>query len=508
MTGLRGHISALGAVLVLAMSPVLAGPPPDDAALRGRQIYEQGTSPGGGEILALIGSARIPVAGSAMRCARCHGEDGTGRAEGGISPSNLTWPVLTRRLEASAPGGRTRPAYDEAALKRAISMGVDPAGRPLNPAMPRFQMGHRDMADLIAWLRHLGAVDAQGVEDDTLVVGTLLPPPGDLSASITGLFEELVADVSADGGIYGRQIAIRARHAGATEQETLEAFRELVTEEQPLVIVAPYLPTVPAPLSAIAAEHGVPVIGPLTFEPGAPDAAGSGPAPVFYLLPGRADRARALARRAIEDAGAGSAPVGLLAPHMTGPRQEEMLAAMRAEFAEAGTPVEDVRFDFGAQDAAALVARLRNQGVERLLVVADELELLRLLAEVQRAEWDVELFLPSLTGARAVLDAARRTGWRGVVHAAVPVAPGRRAALAQGVVGAWSVLVEVLRRAGSGVSRQVVIAELENLYEYRTEDLPPVSFDANRRQGIRGAWIISVNAATGEMLGAPGWRGL
>jgi hypothetical protein len=63
---------------------------------RGRQIYRQGTSQSGKEILAYIGDASVEVPGSSIACAGCHGLDGRGKPEGGVNPSNVTWESLTK----------------------------------------------------------------------------------------------------------------------------------------------------------------------------------------------------------------------------------------------------------------------------------------------------------------------------------------------------------------------------------------------------------------------------
>jgi hypothetical protein len=67
----------------LFMRPLLA-PPLTPQELRGKQIYFEGTSPGGGKIKAYIGKDRIPLPGSAATCGSCHGPDGQGRPEAGV----------------------------------------------------------------------------------------------------------------------------------------------------------------------------------------------------------------------------------------------------------------------------------------------------------------------------------------------------------------------------------------------------------------------------------------
>ncbi len=44
--------------------------------------------------------------------------------------------------------------YDDTTLKRAITKGIDPAGKPFDTVMPRWTIAEKDLADLIAFLRH------------------------------------------------------------------------------------------------------------------------------------------------------------------------------------------------------------------------------------------------------------------------------------------------------------------------------------------------------------------
>src|SRR5947208_15035593 len=91
--------------VVLFFTPVLAGAGPlTPEEQRGRQIFVDGTSPSGGEIIAVMGDPGIEVPASSVPCAGCHGRDGRGRPEGGVAPSDLTWSVLS---------GRDHPPYDE-----------------------------------------------------------------------------------------------------------------------------------------------------------------------------------------------------------------------------------------------------------------------------------------------------------------------------------------------------------------------------------------------------------
>ncbi|HEV8485483.1 MAG TPA: hypothetical protein VGV87_18210, partial [Blastocatellia bacterium] len=76
---------------------------------RGKQIFVRGTSPSGKEILAYLGESSLELPGSSMPCANCHGLDGKGKPEAGVTPSNLTSEALTKPYGLTHPDGRKHP---------------------------------------------------------------------------------------------------------------------------------------------------------------------------------------------------------------------------------------------------------------------------------------------------------------------------------------------------------------------------------------------------------------
>src|SRR5918998_570987 len=123
---------------------------------RGKQIYLRGESASGKEIMAYLGEASLEVPGSTMTCAGCHGFDGQGKPEGGVTPSNITWSALTKAYGVTHASGRKHPPYTERAVELALTRGLDPAGNRLLNVMPSYQMSREDMSDLIAYLKRLG----------------------------------------------------------------------------------------------------------------------------------------------------------------------------------------------------------------------------------------------------------------------------------------------------------------------------------------------------------------
>src|SRR5215510_4924522 len=119
---------------------------------RGKQIYVQGTSRSGREILAYVGDSALEMPGASMPCSNCHGLDGRGKPEGSISPSDITSESLTKPYGVTHADGRRHPPYTERAFEVAITRGLDPAGNRLLNVMPRYSLSRADLADLIAYL--------------------------------------------------------------------------------------------------------------------------------------------------------------------------------------------------------------------------------------------------------------------------------------------------------------------------------------------------------------------
>jgi ABC-type branched-subunit amino acid transport system substrate-binding protein len=70
---------------------------------------------------------------------------------------------------------------------------------------------------------------------------------------------------------------------------------------------------------------------------------------------------------------------------------------------------------------------------------------------------------------------------------------------------ATKVLFEALDRAGPDLSRDSLIAALEEFDEFAAGLSPPISYDGLRRTGVKGAHILRVDLAAGRLDSEKRW---
>lgn len=190
LTGVRGLAIACLAwpVLVVAQATPAA---PNDAMLSapahlpmlGQRLYREGLRPSGASLTA-IGAAQTPLAGKDAACVTCHRRSGFGSTEGRYSVRPIIGPALLQeqtvalhspRIKARL-GTSQRPPYDPLLLARAIRSGLDAAGKPLDPVMPRYVLNDTEMAALSAYLFSLSAQPSPGVDERDIHFATVIQP--------------------------------------------------------------------------------------------------------------------------------------------------------------------------------------------------------------------------------------------------------------------------------------------------------------------------------------------
>ena len=501
---------ALAATALLLTSAAGTAPLPALSAREraGRTIYHEGKSPSGGAINAQVGGTTLSA--EMVTCVGCHGDDGRGRPEGGVTPTPIVWSELTRPYGRELPSGRRHPAYDDRTAARALTDGVDAGGTALEAVMPRYSMSRVDMESLVAYLKRLGNEPVPGVGPGELRLGTVLPEKGpfaELGRAIRGVLEAWVAEANVSGGIHGRKLVLQVGGYDPAREGGLEAARKLLARGDLLALVSGFTPAVEPELADLAEKEGVPLVGPFTPWP-----AGEAQArpKVFYLLGGPREHARVLAAHAVKESGPAGVPAVVL--HVAEPRHAEAARA-GAERLRAGgwTRVELVPFELGRLDAEA-VAGLQARGAEVVLYIGEDPDLSSFFRWANAKDFAPRVLASGALTARAAL--AAPAAFQGRVVLAMTSAPAAetvagREALARATqragvgdghhaarASAWAtalVLGEGLRRAGRGLSRERLISSLEALYAFETGLTPPISYGSVRRIGARGAWLVAAD---------------
>jgi ABC-type branched-subunit amino acid transport system substrate-binding protein len=513
--------------LFLVAAGVAAAPPsPRDEKLRlerGRKLYVEGVSPSGAPYTALLSDSSVEVPASAVPCAGCHGRDGRGRPEGGVTPTELTWDNLTKPYGITLPSGRKSPAYDDRSFKRAVTMGIDPAGNALHVVMPRYRMSLADMEDLLAYMKVLGREVDPGVGEATLRIGVIVPPPGSLSPMAAAVKSALSArfdQVNRDGGLYGRKLELKVVEAPGPPEQRKAWAADFLERESIFASVSSFFFGADTALAALFAEKQIPSIGPFTLYP-------KDEAPpnryVFYLLPGVEAEAQALVRyaRGWPDLAGSTPTVAIVAPGeaaLNGP-----VAALETAVADAGWPTAvAVRYNrqgFTPKD----IERLTEAHADPIFFLGSGAEAKSLAESLFLASWTPRLLVTGMAADASLY--ALPLAFEGRLFVGLPSQPGgpvgeaadkyrRLAAAGLGrehltaqlaALAAAEILIEGLKRAGRDVTRERLVEQLETLRTFETGYAPPVTYTPGRRLGARGAYIVRIDLKERRLVSAGGW---
>ena len=458
----------------------------------GKRLYREGVSSSDAQLLARVGASNMSVPASVLPCASCHGNDGRGRAEGGVRPPSLDWQRLALGPGAREANGRSYPAYTDASLARAIQQGMDPAGNRLDPAMPRFELTMADQRNLTAYLKRLAQERDPGVEEGVLRLGTLLPASGPLAEAgqvVRAVLEDGVAQLNQQGGIHGRRLELVVLDPGFDPASAEHALQLLLERERVFALISPLAPMLDTRLATLLAPQNVPLIGSTPRSGGSPQ--------IFDPLPGLPVQLLSLAGHA--RTALGLAP-GDLRVVYAGNEQAALAEQVRQRLQQQGwAPPAAQAFDGQAVDGQGIVFLGRAQAFAELA------------ASLQAAGRQPYLFAASSQVAGAV--ARLPVQWSQRVFLAYPYVPEdwteqglatlaglqqrqgldpRQASLQVNTLCALRLLSEALKQIGRDASREQLIAALEGLHDVTTGLTPALGFGPGRRQGMAGAHVVAV----------------
>ncbi|HWX42814.1 MAG TPA: ABC transporter substrate-binding protein [Blastocatellia bacterium] len=496
--------------------------PPDDGGFtpqeqRGREIYLRGKSPSGKGITAVMGNGGAEIPAATIACVNCHGRDGLGKTEGGVSPSNLTWDSLTKPYTVTTPSGRRHAAYDEPLLKRAITMGIDPGGNQLQVAMPRYRMTLEDMADLIAYLKKLGKSNDPGLTPTAIQVGTVVPGEGPLSEmgkALSSVVEAYFEELNTQGGIFGRKIEVHVLSGASGD------VKRSIDAGNLFALVSPFTAGGDKAFADLFEDEHIPVVGPVTLLPqaGSPTSRQT-----FYLYSGPAEQVRALFAFAATGVKPPARRVAVVCPdnQVTSgliPLVQEQSQKLGLKLVAANNYLD------GRLDARQSAAQLREADPDTVFFFGNSDEERSLAKELDGLNFRPNLLLVGSLAGRGMFDLP--AGFNGRVFLSYPTVPSDRSAEAMAgfvrlarkyklnsqhftaQISAYSaaeVLTEGLRLAGRELARERLVDALEGLSNFDTGLMPKISYGPNRRIGARGAYVMGIDLEKKQLTPASGW---
>jgi ABC-type branched-subunit amino acid transport system substrate-binding protein len=491
--------------------------------MSGKALYLGGIGASGRPAKTFIGAESTVMTADIVPCGSCHGEDGRGRPEGGIVPTDITWRYLTKPYGHSHADNRHHPAFTEKSLASAIARGIDPAGNRLDPTMPRYALGRKDMAALVAYLKRLETDLSPGLTEDTIRVGTILPLKGQLAATGEEAKAVLAAyfdTINAQGGIYGRKIELHVAEVGDTRAATLANARQLLAEKPVFAVVSAFAVGVDKEMAELMEREAVPNVGSLTLFP---QEVSSGRQYSFFIWSGIKEQARVLVDYASQNLSLPNPRAATLYPG-DGLFTETLYALeSQAKLHHWNAPVR-VEYAPGRFDAAAIAGTLSQSDTGAVFFLGSGAELKSFLDAAKSIRWNPYLLLPGSMLDGDILGAHKDLTDR--LFLALPTLPSDRSR--EGVTGfktlrekfgfstrhlatevsaycAAQVLVQGLKLAGREVSRKKLVTALEGLYDYDTGLTPKLRYGPNQHIGALGAYMVTLDKKTGQIKPASDW---
>jgi ABC-type branched-subunit amino acid transport system substrate-binding protein len=489
------------------------------AQLRGRNIYRKG----GDGIKAKLGDDDFELPASTFPCANCHGLTGLGGREGGLQPPPVAWDMLASPRSSSF-SGQMRPAYDEASLKRAIALGIDSRGATLHQGMPRYRMSDDQMNDLIAYLRVIGlaADNDPGVTASTIKVGSALPLTGPLASlgeDLRAMLSTVFAEQNARGGIFGRRIELVVEDSRGKPEETAAATNRLLETHQVFALISSFAPPGSSATNQLLKESEVPLIGPVTLSPPAPAAANPF---IYYLLPDLTAQARVLVDF-VRNRKFGESIAILHSDHTFD--RDAVFGVKKQAKANSMRIVAEMDWQSGKFSPPAAIDLLQEKQPKALFFFAAQGDLRMLAAAMERAELKIPVLSATAMAGRGAFELPSQfagqlylahpggfpgqAGYaafeRAMMKSGAPQHPQRNAAFRAISYAAAQIFIEAAKTSGRQLNRATFDSALEQIHDFNTEVLPPISFGPHRRIGTIGAFVVQVDPLTKQFTPRTGW---
>jgi len=494
------------------------------AQAAGKKIFAEGISPSGTPIEAILGEGSTRVPGNLMLCSSCHGFDGKGRPEGGVTPSIITWNALTSALRSKDAVGRRRPAYTVPSLRRAITRGVDPQGKSLGVTMPRYELSPRDFNNLVEYLKVLGSEYEPGLTATSIRLGTIIPAGGPLAAvgeRSDALLRAYFDELNHQGGIYGRRLELFVMHASGAPAEVERQAEEFVRKNNIFAIAGILAPNDETGVTDAMERLGVPTIGAFASNS---ESDSSNRLKTFYLLSGLSQEARVLVKFAGEHAKIPAEKIAVVFPESMASLASLVTEQCHALSLENVTPLKYSGMDGAGFDGEKFASSLSQQNITMVFFLGRGSELADLLAAAPALHWTPTVFQPGPLAGEEVLkigapfadhvffsfptlptdleeEAMGEYRRLAAKYHLDPAQPARLLA----VLASAKVLTEGLRQSGQQLGRERFVVALSKMYGFQTGLTPPISYSPTRRIGALGAYVVKLDLKNKTFAPVDSW---
>jgi len=391
--------------------------------------------------------------------------------------------------------------------------------------MPVYQMAAQDLDDLTAYLKRLDSYLDPGISDSGIRIGTLIPSQG-AAAELGEVMQKTVAayfnDINARGGIYGRRLTLQAEPVRSAD-DVPQFLRTTLPEQGVFALVNTFTPGYETGLWRTIEEQRVPLIAPFSLLPIEDQLLHRYR---FYLYSGLREQGMALAEYATRNLPLKNPRIRIVYPQRSG--MDDILSSVESVYhAKGWRTISRQTYDQAAGLPAGMLAGLRREHPDLLLFLGGEGDAAALITVFGDEGCSTALFMPGVLAGKSIYSIP--AACRGRVWLSFPSLPGDRkewgvkefqdmAARQQLAVSqptaqlaayaSARILVEALRRAGRGLSRERLLEALEGMFEFDSGLSPLITYNKNRRTGASGAHIVEVDpvmAGTEGFIVPRGW---
>ncbi|WP_164651832.1 c-type cytochrome [Thiorhodococcus mannitoliphagus] len=363
--------------MLLIGSVAMGGQPPlaadsaelSEAVAIGKRMYREGLLPSGGLMSGMV-AGDVRLTGTQVICGACHRRSGLGAAEGQeVAPAiigEMLYQPLRTPTSRNPLAPMQRPAYTDATLKRAIREGIDAAGQPLDPLMPRYPLTDAELDILLTYLKSLSLDPSPGVTDHEIHFATILADGIDQETrkAFLDVFEQFIAlkntETRHEGAraanppwhkewIFGpyRKWVLHVWDLKGPPESWQSQLRDQYQQQPVFAVLSGMAPGPWQPIHDFCEETQLPCLFPVTDLP----VVGDGDAYSVYFSRGMALQADGIVRHLRDADLGGRGIVQVYRPE--DPRASVAAEQLRRQLASDGEEVEDILISAPAAPSAA-----------------------------------------------------------------------------------------------------------------------------------------------------------